>query len=120
MPVPVPPPPHPPYFLKLFSQYIFYVFVSVARIVSLLLKEPVTVTSLEGLKSFTHDHKGTKWQHWGVFGSLTRGPLTVVEITGVGDGELEDESSPGRASVTLGGSLPSVRNWMDKMESAPV
>ena len=95
-------------------------FVSVARIVSLLLKEPVTVTSLEGLKSFTHDHKGTKWQHWGVFGSLTRGPLTVVETTGVGDGELEDESSPGRASVTLGGSLPSVRNWMDKMESAPV
>ena len=89
-----------------FPSTFFCLFVSVARIVSLLLKEPVTVTSLEGLKSFTHDHKGTKWQHWGVFGSLTRRPLTVVEITGAGDRESEDEPSPGSASVALGGSLP--------------
>lgn len=106
MPVPVPPRNPPcPYFLKLFSQYAL--FVSVARIFSLLLKEPVTITSLEGLKSFTHGHKGAKWPLWGIFGSLTRGPLTVVEVTGVGDGESEDESSPGSASVALGGSLPS-------------
>ena len=31
----------------------------------------------------------------------------MVEVTGVGDGESEDESNPGSASVTLGGSLPS-------------
>lgn len=31
----------------------------------------------------------------------------MVEVTGVGDGESEDESSPGSASVALGGSLPS-------------
>ena len=67
----------------------------------------MTVTSLEGFKSFTHSHKGAKWPLWGVFGSLTRGPLTVVEVTGLGDGESEDESKPGSASVTLGGLLPS-------------
>ena len=31
----------------------------------------------------------------------------MVEVTGLGDGESEDESKPGSASVTLGGLLPS-------------